>query len=81
MKSRHLIEKEYLLKIKELKKHNKLYYDNSSPIIPDSEYDKLKKEIIKLENNFNYLKSKESPLLSVGSKPSKNFLTNFLHLK
>ena len=52
MKSRHLIEKEYLLKIKELKKHNKLYYDNSSPIIPDSEYDKLKKEIIKLENKL-----------------------------
>ena len=74
MKSRHLIEKEYLLKIKELKKHNKLYYDNSSTIIPDSEYDKLKKEIIKLENNFNYLKSKESPSLSIGSKPSKNFL-------
>ncbi len=74
MKSRHLIEKEYLLKITELKKHNKLYYDDSSPIIPDSEYDKLKKDIIKLENNFNYLKSKESPLLSIGSKPSKNFL-------
>ena len=74
MKSRHLIEKEYLLKIKELKKHNKLYYDDSSPIIPDSEYDKLKKDIIKLENSFNYLKSKESPSLSIGSKPSKNFL-------
>ena len=74
MKSRHLIEKEYLLKIKELKKHNKLYYDDSRPIITDSEYDKLKKDIIKLENNFNLLKSRESPSLSVGSKPSKNFL-------
>ncbi len=74
MKSRHLIEKEYLLKIKKLKKHNKLYYDDSSPIITDSEYDKLKKDIIKLENNFNFLKSKESPSLSIGSKPSKNFL-------
>ena len=41
MKSRHLIEKEYLLKIKELKKHDKLYYDDSSPIVTDSEYDKL----------------------------------------
>ena len=67
MKSRHLIEKEYLLKIKELKKHNKLYYDDSRPIITDSEYDKLKKDIIKLENNFNLLKSRESPSLSLDS--------------
>ena len=74
MKSRHLIEKEYLLKIKELKKHNKLYYDDSNPRISDSKYDELKKDIIKLENNFNFLKSKESPSLSIGSKPSKNFL-------
>ena len=29
------IEKKYKLKIKELIKHNKLYYDKSNPIISD----------------------------------------------
>ena len=52
MKNRNLIEKEYLSKIKELKKHNKLYYEKSSPKISDAEYDKLKKEIIKLRKKI-----------------------------
>ena len=64
MKSKNLIEKKYLLKIKELKKHNKLYYEKSSPKISDEEYDKLKKEIIELEKKYNFLKSKNSPSLS-----------------
>ena len=41
------IKQEYQKKIDELKKHNKFYYENSSPIISDSEYDKLKKKNIK----------------------------------
>ena len=64
MKSRHLIEKEYSSKIKELKKYNRLYYDESNPAISDSDYDKLKKDIVELENNFNYLKSNDSPSIS-----------------
>ena len=35
----------YKKKINLLKKHNKLYFDNDNPIISDSEYDNLKKEI------------------------------------
>ena len=63
----------YDLKIKELIKHNKLYYDRSSPSISDSQYDKLKKEIIELENKFPYLISKNSPSKNIGFIPSKNF--------
>ncbi len=74
MKSRNLIEKEYSIKIKELKKYNKLYYDKSNPSISDSDYDKLKKNILELENNFEYLKSIDSPSTSIGAKPSKKFL-------
>jgi len=74
MKSRNLIQKEYLFKIQEIKKHNKLYYQKSSPKISDANYDKLKKDIIELENKHKYLKNKNSPSLKVGAKPSKNFL-------
>ena len=38
----------YKKKINLLKKHNKLYFNNDSPIIYDAEYDSLKKEIINL---------------------------------
>ena len=74
MKTKSLIKKKYLSKIQELEKHNKLYYDKSRPIISDSNYDRLKKDIIELENNNNFLINKKSPSLSVGSKPSKIFL-------
>ena len=36
----------YNKKIKELKKHNKLYFEKSSPKITDYQYDLIKKEII-----------------------------------
>ena len=38
------IKQTYQKKIDELREHNKLYYENSSPLISDSEYDKLKKK-------------------------------------
>ena len=39
------IKKKYNAKIKELKLHNKLYFDKNSPKISDDKYDKLKKNI------------------------------------
>ena len=74
MKNRNLIKKEYLTKIKELKEHNLRYYEKSSPKILDSEYDQLKQEIIDFEKEYSFLKSKSSPSLLVGARPSKNFL-------
>ena len=68
------IKKNYQNKINELKKHSKLYYENSSPKISDKEFDKLKKEILELEKKYNFLKSNFSPSEAVGFKPSKNFL-------
>ena len=72
MKNRNLIQKEYFTKIKELKEHNKQYYEKSNPKVSDGEYDKLKKEILDLEKKYLFLKSKYSPSLIVGAKPSKN---------
>ncbi len=68
------IKKKYFDKIKELNKHNLLYYQKSKPIISDKDYDKLKKEIFELEKKYTFLISDISPSNTVGFKPSKNFL-------
>ncbi len=67
------IKKNYLNKIKLIKKYNKYYYDKSDPAISDEEYDKLKRDIIDIEKKYPNLINKESPSLNVGFKPSKNF--------
>ena len=67
------IIKNYNLKIIEFKKHNKLYYELSKPIITDSQYDVLKKEILELESKYKFLKNKYSPSEIVGYKSSKSF--------
>ena len=63
----------YKKKLELINKLNKFYYDKSKPIVTDKEYDDLKREIILLENEYLFLKSKDSPSTSVGHKPSKNF--------
>ena len=68
-----LVKKDYLKKIQKIQKLNKAYYEDSVPIINDQEYDLLKKDIIDLENKYEFLKNKNSPSISVGFKPSKNF--------
>ena len=67
------IKKIYTNKIKELKKHNNLYYEKSKPIISDAKFDELKNEIINLEKKYTFLKSKISPNIAVGFTPSKMF--------
>jgi DNA ligase (NAD+) len=69
----NLIKKNYLEKVNLIQKHNKKYYDQNNPIISDQEYDLIKREIIDLENKFEFLKSINSPSKTVGFKPSKNF--------
>jgi len=68
-----LIRKDYLKKIQKIQKLNKAYYEESAPVISDQEYDSLKQQIIVLENKYKFIKSKHSPSISVGFKPSKNF--------
>ena len=68
------IKKKYLSKIQQLKKHNHLYYEKSTPKISDREFDILKNEILELEKKYGFLKDKESPSISVGHKPSRNFV-------
>tara|TARA_B100001057_G_scaffold8187_1_gene7513 strand:- start:7892 stop:9922 length:2031 start_codon:yes stop_codon:yes gene_type:complete len=71
--SNQLIQKEYEKKIRLINYYNKKYYNDNISEITDSEYDSLKKEIIDLEKNHKFLKSKNSPSKKIGFKPSKNF--------
>jgi len=67
-------------KIKNLKKHNNLYYNNDNPIINDFQYDKIKKELLELENKYPFLKKNESVRSIVGAKPLNKF-KKIKHLK
>ena len=68
-----LIKKQYLKKISDLQRHNQAYYDKSAPLITDTDYDKLKNDIINYEKKYKFLKNQNSPSLLVGFRPSKNF--------
>ena len=46
------IKKDYLSKLKLVKKYNKYYYDKSSPIITDDEYDQIKRDLADIEKNI-----------------------------
>ena len=74
MEEKSLIKKEYVNKIKTLKKHNEIYFSKNKSTITDKEYDELKFSILELEKKYNFLDHKDSPSKNVGFKPSKNFL-------
>jgi len=70
---KNLIKKKYKEKIKSLNHYNKKYFDENISEISDTEFDKIKNEILDLERKYDYLKDKNSPSNKVGFKPSKNF--------
>ena len=67
------IVKIYNKKLNELKKHNKFYYDEDTPIISDHKYDQIKKEVIELEIKNPDLKTIDSVSNIVGFQPSSRF--------
>ena len=71
--NKEIIRNAYKKKIKLIKDYNQKYYNENLSLIPDSDYDKLKKEIILLEKKYNFLKDKNSPSIVVGHKPLKHF--------
>ena len=68
------IQLKYSKKIKLISKYNNYYYDKNESIVSDQTYDELKKEILQLEIDYNFLNSEQSPSKVVGHKPSKNFI-------
>ena len=71
--NKNLIKKNYKKKVDLFNRYNEKYFDENISEISDSDFDKLKREILDLEKKYTFLKSKKSPLNSVGFKPSKNF--------
>ena len=68
-----LIRKEYSKKIKLFQKYTRAYYNNDTSLISDQQFDILKNDILHLEKKYSFLKNKNSPSLSIGAIPSKNF--------
>ena len=67
------IIKNYLNKVKSIKKYNKFYYDKDTPDISDQKYDILKKETLELEKKYLFLDKYGSINNQIGFKPSSKF--------
>lgn len=56
-----------------LEQHSHAYYVLDTPTVPDSEYDRLWKELEQLEQDFPQYKSADSPTQRVGGAPLPEF--------
>jgi len=71
---KNFIEK--LIELKQLiNEHNINYYIHDKPIISDSEYDELLRELITIEEKFPELVTQDSPTQRVGASPLSSFNT------
>ena len=57
----------------EIRKHDRLYYEEAAPVISDREYDRLYRELADLEKQFPDLVTPDSPTQRVGGKPLEAF--------
>ena len=73
MKVNSEIIKRFKEKIKIIKEHNDLYYNQDDPQISDAEYDYLKKELLELEKSKPFLKKYGSVKKIIGTPPSNKF--------
>ena len=67
------IKKIYTDKVKKLIKFNKAYFEKDNPTVTDSEYDKLKKDLLIMVQKNPFLKEISNLDKIVGSKPSEKF--------
>ena len=73
MNKKSILIKKFKNKIQLLKKHNKYYYNLDQPKISDAQYDNLKNEILKLENENRFLKDLNLFKNIIGAPPSNKF--------
>ena len=58
---------------REIKEHDRHYYEEAAPVISDREYDRLYRELLDLEARFPQLVAPDSPTQRVGGKPLEAF--------
>jgi DNA ligase (NAD+) len=79
MASKPLTREQAAVRIKdlrdEIKYHEKKYYVDNEPQISDYEFDRLVKELGRLEGRFPELVTPESPTQRIGEKPVEGFPT------
>lgn len=63
----------YLDLLKEIQKHNKLYFQKACPEITDYEYDLLVKKVEEIEKEHPEWVPKDTPTQRVGEMPTKGF--------
>ncbi len=57
----------------EIEEHNRRYFVDADPVIPDAEYDALMDELRALEQAHPELRSPDSPTMRVGERPDEGF--------
>ena len=67
------VKRLYTKKVEKLLKLNKAYFEKDSPIVSDSEFDELKKELLALVKQHPFLKKIKNLDNLVGYKPSAKF--------
>ena len=67
------VKKLYTKKVEKLLKFNKAYFDKDKPIVSDSEFDELKKELLALVKKYPFLNKIKNLNTLVGYKPSTKF--------
>ncbi len=58
---------------REIKEHDRRYYEEAAPVISDREYDRLYRKLVDLETQFPQLATPDSPTQRVGGKPLEAF--------
>jgi DNA ligase (NAD+) len=67
-------KKRYSELLDQIAHHNRLYYELSSPVISDYDYDKLIEELKGLEKTHPEWIASDSPTQTLGDKPTKGFI-------
>ena len=73
MDNKNKIIDDFKKKVNLIKKHNEYYFKYDSPKISDSDYDKIKNEVIALEKKYSFLKKLKLLDYTVGFAPSNKF--------
>jgi DNA ligase (NAD+) len=67
--------KRYEELVEQVEFHNRKYYDEANPVIPEVEYDALYRELVELEKQYPEWVTPESPTQKIGATKSEKFET------